>query len=140
MAIVGIGDKLGILTIEAKVDEGFDKTIAEWLASGSAGKRARLAGLCALLGLEEAAVSALRYQLFHRTASAVLEAKRYRAGQAAMIVQSWSQINCGWSDYQSFFNVLGLRDLVIGRLSAPLLIDGILLQTAWSNESQSGRA
>jgi len=140
MAIVGISDRLGILTIEAKVDEGFDQTVAEWLARDSPGKRARLAGLCALMGLEESAVSTLRYQLLHRTASAVLEAKRYRARQAAMIVQSWSYADCGWLDYQFFFNALGLRGLAVGRLSAPLLIDGIVLRTAWSNEWRPDRA
>lgn len=36
IAIVGIENRLGILAIEAKVDEGFDKTIEQWLADDSA--------------------------------------------------------------------------------------------------------
>ena len=32
MAIVGLGDKIGILAVEAKVDEPFGPTVSEWLA------------------------------------------------------------------------------------------------------------
>jgi len=31
LAIVGTADSLGVLSIEAKVDEGFDKTVGDWL-------------------------------------------------------------------------------------------------------------
>ena len=134
LAIVGLSDGLGVVGIEAKVDEGFDRTVAEWRARPSHGKAARLAKLCALFGFDPDVVGSLRYQLFHRTASAVLEAKRYRAGRCAMIVQSWSADHDGFADYSAFFATLGLPSLVQGMISAPILLDGIALRTGWSAE------
>ena len=134
LAVVGIGVRLGIVVIEAKVDEGFDKTVDEWRSGGGAGKVARLAKLCTRLGLDPDAVGPLRYQLLHRTASAVIEAKRYRSAQAVMIVQSWSAQADGFDDYQRFFAALGVNVLHPGTLSAPIDVDGVALRTAWSAE------
>lgn len=134
MAILGLTDGIGLLAIEAKVDEGFDKTVAEWLRSDSVGKRARLAKLCGILGLTADGVGHLRYQLFHRTIAAVLEAKRYRSGKAAMIVQSWSADHDGFADYATFFTAVGLRIDEPGRFSEPATLDGVSFRTAWSAE------
>ena len=111
LAVIGLSDGVGVVAIEAKVDEGFDKTINEWRARPSPGKRTRLAKLCALFGLDPASVGALRYQLLHRTASAVIEAKSYRARRAAMIVQSWSADHDGHDDFERFFEAVGLTGL-----------------------------
>jgi hypothetical protein len=46
--------------------------------------------LCATLGLNTSDVGGLRYQLLHRTASAVYEAQRYRSRRAIMLVHSFS--------------------------------------------------
>ena len=135
LAIVGISNSLGVLSIEAKVDEGFDKTVGEWLKVESAGKTARLAKLCSLFNLDPACVSALRYQLFHRTASAIIEARRYRTDRAAMIVQSWSLDSSGFADYCAFFDAVGISGLSIGKLSQSLIIDGVSFRTAWSAEA-----
>jgi hypothetical protein len=72
------------------VDEAFDETVSDWLArraaeqmkrgrpkEPSAQAQERLAYLCRLLALEERHVGDLRYQLLHRTASALLEAERF---------------------------------------------------------------
>ena len=51
MAIVSLGDKLGILAVEAKVDEPFGPTVSEWLADNDrddSQKLARLRSLCAM--------------------------------------------------------------------------------------------
>ena len=135
LAIVGTSNSLGVLSIEAKVDEGFDKTVGEWLKVESAGKTARLAKLCSLFNLDPACVSALRYQLFHRTASAIIEARRYRTDRAAMIVQSWSLDSSGFADYCAFFDAVGIPGLTIGKLSQSLIIDGVSFRTAWSGEA-----
>ena len=53
MAIVSLGDRLGILAVEAKVDEPFGPTATEWLADNDrddSRKLARLGSLCAILG------------------------------------------------------------------------------------------
>lgn len=72
--------------VEAKVIEPFGPTVAEWLAGASAGKLERLAYLCDLLGLPNPPAGELRYQLFHRTAVALIEAERFGCAGAAMIV------------------------------------------------------
>ena len=51
MAIVSLGDRLGILAVEAKVDEPFGPTVSEWLANNDrddSQKLARLRSLCAM--------------------------------------------------------------------------------------------
>ncbi len=134
LTLVGLENGLGIIGIEAKVDEGFDVTVKDWLSKVSDGKRTRLAKLCALFGLSAEDVLHLRYQLFHRTASAIYEARRYRARHAAMIVQSWSREAAGFNDFTSFFKALGLRELRIGAISDPILVADVELRTAWSAE------
>ena len=132
LAIVGLRGGLGVLGIEAKVDEGFDKTLDEWRRVESVGKGVRLDKLCRLLSLDPAKVGSLRYQLFHRTASAVIEAKRYRAHNAAMIVQSWSPAAHGFDDFARFCVSLGLTEPELNRLTPPIQIDGVSLRMGWS--------
>lgn len=134
LALVGLKDELGVVAIEAKVDEGFDITVDEWRARPSVGKDARLAKLCALFGLDQATVGTLRYQLLHRTASAVIEAKRYRAQQAAMIVQSWSARHDGYDDYARFLVALGVTNTEPGRFCGSVAVDGVALSVGWSAE------
>lgn len=135
LAIVGLGSELGVLCIEAKVDEGFDRTVADWLKSDSPGKRARLTRLCQTLRLQERAAAPLRYQLLHRTVASIIEAKRYRASHAAMIVQSWSSGLDGFDDFVAFFAAVGVEVREPGVLSDALMLDGVQLRTAWSVES-----
>ena len=135
LAVVGLPDRLGVLSIEAKVDEGFDRTVSEWLARPSAGKEVRLTKLCALFGLDPASVGLLRYQLFHRTASAVIEARRYRATQAAMIVQSWSPRADGFDDYSRFCVAIGLGEPSLDQISPAISIGGVVLRLGWSANS-----
>jgi hypothetical protein len=72
--------------------------VSDWLADGSTGKRKRLTGLCALLGLDQTSVMNLRYQLLHRTAAVLLEAKRYRTRKAALVIQSFCPNATGLED------------------------------------------
>lgn len=139
LAVVGLSDGLGVIGIEAKVDEGFDRTIEEWSAQPSPGKTARLTKLCALFDLDPAKVGHLRYQLMHRTASAIIEARRYRARNAMMVVQSWSPDHDGYDDYLAFFSALEIDDLSHGQVSRPILVNGVSLRTGWSVETHSGR-
>jgi len=52
-------------------------------------------------------VGSLRYQLLHRTVATLLEADRYGAKEAAMVVQSFSQNRAGFVDFQAFAAALG---------------------------------
>ena len=83
LALIGVGDELVVATVEGKVSESFGETIESWFANPSDGKRERLGYLCELLGMSFPPDSHLRYQLFHRAASAVIECKRFRAPNAS---------------------------------------------------------
>jgi hypothetical protein len=99
---------LASIAIEGKVDESFDKSVEVWFDSKpSADKRMRLAYLCDLLGITTDDAMMLRYQLLHRTASAIIEATRFKAGPAVMLVHSWAPNLEGFDDYSEFVNSLG---------------------------------
>lgn len=98
---------LTALAVEAKVNEPFGPTLEQWLADGSPGKRVRLDAICGMLGCAEPPPH-LRYQLFHRTAAAVVEARRLHARRAAMVVQSFAQDHRWFADFEAFAAHLGL--------------------------------
>lgn len=94
-------DGLVACTIEGKVDEPFGPTVGEWLAGASPGKIERLAYICALLGIG-ACPPDVHYQLLHRTAAALIEAERFCASDAAMLVHSWSPERRWFSAFARF--------------------------------------
>ncbi|MCK4827260.1 hypothetical protein KA005_66635 [bacterium] len=100
-------DSLVSITIEGKVSESFDETVNDWLKDASEGKKQRLDYLCNILDLDINQVRDIRYQLLHRTASALIEATRFNAKYAIMLVHSFSQINEGLEDYQNFVALYG---------------------------------
>jgi len=96
------------IAIEGKVNEPFGDTVVDWLGpEPSPGKRTRLAYLCDLLGITTDEALTLRYQLLHRTASATIEARRFNAGPAVMLVHSWAPNLEGYGDYSAFVEALG---------------------------------
>ncbi|MEE8485770.1 MAG: hypothetical protein V3S38_04355 [Acidimicrobiia bacterium] len=102
------GDGLVSIAVEGKVDEPFGDTVEVWLGTDpSPGKETRLAYLCNLLRIATDDASVLRYQLLHRTASAIIEAERFDAKTAVMLVHSWAPNREGFDDYSAFVNILG---------------------------------
>ncbi len=97
------------LAIEGKVSETFGPSIGEWFQDASDGKRQRLSYLCSQLGLDENLPENIRYQLLHRTASAVIEAKRFNAKCAVMVVHSFSQTAEWLEDYKDFALLFGVK-------------------------------
>jgi len=108
--------QLVVMMIEGKVAEPFGETLQTWLSGGSAGKRKRLQMLCEILGLRQEPPLHLRYQLFHRAASALLTARRFSAHYALMIVHSFSPEHKWLGDYQEFLSLFsasgGANELV----------------------------
>ncbi len=100
-------DNLVSITVEGKVNESFGPTVKAWLEKPTPGKEKRLEFLRERLGLVDESLGDIRYQLFHRTVSALAEAERFNAPYAMMIVQSFSPDKTGFKDYQAF---LGLFD------------------------------
>ena len=132
LAVLAIGDELALLAIEAKVRESFGPYVRDWLAEGGDNRVERLRGLCDFLNLSTESASALRYQLLHRTAAAVLEAKRYRARHAAMVVQSSCPDNTGLSDFQSFAQAMGYGHFDLDSISSPKTLGSVNLRIGWS--------
>lgn len=79
------------------------------MAGASAGKEDQLRFLCSELWQAYPPPGQIRY---HRTVSAVLEAKRFGASEAAMVVHSFSPMNEWLGDYQAFLRMFGLLDEV----------------------------
>src|SRR5205823_14129164 len=84
-----------------------DNVVSDWLAikpKGQSNKPLRLKALQQDLGIENADVSAVRYQLLHRTASALREARRFSAHYAVALVQSFNEEKDkrSWQDLITF--------------------------------------
>jgi hypothetical protein len=98
---------LVVIAVEAKVDESFGPLVAEWGPDSTPGKRTRFRSLLDRLVLDREAAVNLRYQLIHRTAAAIIEAERFGAVAAVMLVHSFSPEHAGLSDYVAFAKALG---------------------------------
>lgn len=123
------------VSVEAKVNETFGPTIGEWMKEPSSGRTTRLTAICEMLGVPYPPPSELRYQLFHRTAAAVVEAKRFNTGAAAMVVQSFSPSHRWFDDFARFAEFLGLTP-ERGHASTRTLPDGRPLTLGWATGDQ----
>ena len=129
---------LATCTIEGKVDEPFGPIVAEWLEDASPGKKQRLEYICQLLGLKEVPAG-VHYQLLHRTASALVEADRLHANDAAMIVHSFSPEQRWFDAYERFCTVLGCS-AEVGRPAVITVPSGKRLVVGWACGEQRYRA
>jgi len=125
----GNGQLVSIM-VEGKVSEPFGETVADWKLHDRGGKKIRLKYLCDELQLDEDKVDHIRYQLLHRTASAVIEAKRFNAQNALMLVHSFSQLDEWFDDYCQFLALFGVKGKLDSLVFAKIL-DGINLYLAW---------
>jgi hypothetical protein len=107
-ALIRADDKVFSVTIEGKVDEPFDRMLDEWLVDASAGKLERLAFICEVLGLKQPLPGDVHYQLLHRTAAAIIEARHFKTDVAAMIVHSFSPTGRWFDAFARFTGLFGL--------------------------------
>ena len=131
-------DGLITMTVEGKVRETFGEVIDKWLHrdENDANRRVRLEGLCGILELEVDDVLGLRYQLLHRTAAALIEAERFSASTAVILVHSFSPEREWFDDYAAFGKAMGVsiepgqlvdvgmrsgRRLLLGWLTSPVM-------------------
>jgi hypothetical protein len=127
-ALARAGIQTFAIMIEGKVSEPFGEALGDWLQNASDGKRERLAFICDLLGLTLPLPDHIYYQLLHRTASAVIEARRFKTDAAAMIVHSFSREKMWFKEFKQFaslFNVdIAANELIVVRPSGrpPLYI------------------
>ena len=96
------------ICVEGKVEEEFDKLVSIWDPDSTPGKRKRFDYLVGLLELEGEDLSDIYYQLLHRTASPIIEAQRFHATTAVMLVHSFSQAHKWFPEYCDFAGKLGV--------------------------------
>ena len=125
----GRGQLISIM-VEGKASEPFGEIVEEWKAQSGGGKETRLVYLCCLLGLGPETVGQMRYQLLHRTASALIEARRFNASNALMLVHSFSHENAWFEDYQRFVGLFGAVGKV-NSLTFARNIEGVNLYFGW---------
>jgi len=149
------GDDLVSITVEGKVSESFDVLVGEWLQRESAaergdcdpeegtsaparreastGKLERRDYLCEKLGLDKDNIADLRYQLLHRTTSALIEAENFNAKHALMLVHSFGpndEHSENFEEYQKFAARLG-AEVAPSRIVRVGERDGIELYLGW---------
>jgi hypothetical protein len=124
------------VTVESKAGEEFGDSIEQWLKQESKGKKKRLDFLTKTLGLSAKPPCSIRYQLMHRTAAAILEARRFRFKIALMLVQSFEESRNSWSDYERFSELLDMpsvRNAITGQKKT----DGIDLFIGWVDSEKA---
>ena len=125
------------IMVEGKVSESFGPLVYEWKINSSEGKKQRLKFLCNLLSLDEGKVNNIRYQLLHRTASAILTAQRFHCKTGVVLVHSFSKENKSFDDYHSFLELYNFN-AQIDKVTEPFDIQGITLYWAWVRDEIPG--
>lgn len=134
-----------VIVVEAKAGEDFGPLVSDWyqerLKNNDKGENAvkRLNGIVTIMGLENhdlppySKIGNLRWQLFHRTASAILEAKRISASKALVLIQSFTQDLRSYNDFRLFLTSL-FGDMHTGKNTSlgPIVIGGIEVYFAWT--------
>jgi len=86
------------------------------------------------LQLNEDKIDHIRYQLLHRTASAVIEARKFNARNALMLVHVFKKTkenyDQSFQDYGQFLELYGAKGNVDSLVFAKS-IDGINLYSGW---------
>ncbi len=118
------------LAVEGKAGESFAETVGEWMKKPTDGRVERLEFLRELLGIEAPVNGALRYQLLHRAASAVIEATRIGAVSSGIVVASFKSDQRSKDDFAAFAKALGAR-FVDGALIWATTVKTCPLFLAW---------
>lgn len=123
---------LGVMAVESKAGESFGPRVCDWLADDpSPGKDARWKWACEFFSVGAEACQQLRWQLFHRTASAIIEARRFRSSHAVMLVHDFSGNDSSLDDYLNFAAALTIPNARADGISDARDFAGISLKLAW---------
>lgn len=132
-AIVSTSEGLLSLSVEAKAKEPFgvkNESLAKWLESNSVkssqeNRAVRWSNIKENLpALADGAYDEIPYQMLHRCAAAVIEAKRIGAKHAAFAVQAFESPESSYAEYERFCRTIGtltgrgiLNRLVLGQIT-----------------------
>jgi hypothetical protein len=127
------------VAVEGKVDEAFGPTIGQKRAEDSRGVDERLRFLFGYLGIGNQSADSVRYQLLHRTASALLTAEQFHASAAVMLVHSFSESNKWFEDFAAFCALFNAKPEA-GKLVTLGKLQAIPLYVGWCRGDQKFRA
>jgi len=122
---------LCVIAVEAKVHEDFGPLIHDKRTEASQGQSRRIAYLEHLLHVERFDDD-IRYQLVHRTASAVLTAREFHAGSAVMLIHAFDAPPHRRQDFEAFCGALRAKPLCPFVYAVPEF-DRPALYLAWCN-------
>jgi hypothetical protein len=106
-ALVRANERTFAVTIEGKVKEPFGPVLGDWLKDASNDKRDCLQTICRMLDLPGELPRDIHYQLLHRSASAVIEAERFKTDAAATIIHSFSPERLWFDAFEKFVALFG---------------------------------
>ncbi len=120
---------LVVLGVEAKVDETFGPTMGQKRTRATGGQLDRIDYLESELGRTAPFPDTVRYQLLHRSVSALLTAREFHAPVAVMLVHSFSPASAWRDDFLAFChelpcNALSADLFEVPRNNGPRLILG----------------
>ena len=138
LALVRNGGGLVAVAVEGKVDEPFGPTIGGQKASASSGAGERLRFLADRLGLPGSTPETVRYQLLHRTVSALIAAEQFHASAAVMLVHSFSPAGKWFDDFSAFAALFGVR-AAVGEAMQVRVPGGTPLYIGWCKGDQRFR-
>ena len=126
------------IAVEGKAGEDFNEIIDKWKDTNGkpSGKPDRLEFLRTELGLDKDIPGNIRYQLLHRTASSIIEAKKYNAKHALMIVQNFHSGRPHFDDYSKFADLFGMEEENVENIDSVeyvKTIHNIKIYLAWIN-------
>jgi len=137
VALLCINKRLVVMSVIAMVDKPFGNLIVHELVAASPAKRARIERLRAMLDISVTDVETIPYELLHRTAAVVIEAKRFCADTAVMMVHSFDRDDSGIEDFQRFARAIGIKEAKATYTSGPVLVDGVKLYVGWTADQPS---
>lgn len=120
------------IAVEGKVDESFGPPTGQRLADASVGQLRRYDFLRCVLGMPDEDFRDVRYQLLHRTASALLTAELFHAQSAVMLIHWYPKKTSAlcFEDYRTFVSMFGL-EAEMNTLNGPVSVHGIDLYFGW---------
>jgi hypothetical protein len=133
-ALISTAAGLLSLTVEAKARESFgDESLDDWLVAGGTessrnNRKERWVYIREHLPTAKS-FGQVKYQILHRCAAAVIEARRLKCTQAAFVVQAFGTPDTGFQDYVAFCEALKVA-AARGGLSTTA-VDGISLSVGW---------
>ena len=98
------------IAVEGKCNEEFGPLFSDWIKDASNGKKERIEYIKNILGIKKDILGNIRYQLLHRSASAVIEAKKFNCKYAILLIHSFNQEDLWLDDYYNFTALFGEKE------------------------------